>query len=93
LKDVYPEFADRVDFYAITTDPTEGIEELERFKADQGYPWPVGRAGGRMLTDLRVLSQSTKVAFDGTGEIIYRDGYGKGNIEQWTEVLRTLAAQ
>ncbi len=90
MKDVYPEFVDRVDFYAIGQDPFESIETLESYRKKQGYPWPVAEIDPSVLKDLRVLVQSTKIALDHQGIIAYRAGYGAGSPDEWREVFVEL---
>ena len=91
LKDVWPEFADQVAFYAIGVDPTESLDQLDSYREKQGYPWPIAAPGHRMLSDFRVLNQSTKVAIDCGGIITYRDGYGRGDETRWRQVFAELA--
>ena len=69
LKDVWPEFADEVAFYTIGVDPTESLDRLESYKENQGYPWPMAIPSPRMLSDFRVIQQSTKVAIGGNGGV------------------------
>lgn len=88
---MWPEFADQVAFYAIGVDPTESLDRLDSYRENQGYPWPVAMPSPRMLSNFRVLQQSTKVAIDGAGIITYRDGYGRGNVEKWRKVFVELA--
>ena len=90
MKDVYPEFADKVDFYAIGQDPSESLEKLEAYRKSQGYPWPVAEIDPRVLKDLRVLQQSTKIALDHRGIITYRAGYGSGGASVWRQVFNDL---
>ena len=92
MKEVYPEYADKLDFYLVGTDPGEGKERLEKYRDDQGYPWPIGIPEGNMLADFRILTQSTKIAFDENGIITYRDGYGQGNPEIWGSVFSELSS-
>ena len=92
LTKIYPQFADRVDFYAISVDPTETADILEEDKKRGAYPWPVATTNRQLLADLRIVQQSTKVAFDSRGVIVYRAGYGKGDEETWKRVLEDLAA-
>ena len=40
-----------------------------------------------MLEDFNVRIQSTKIAIDFNGVIIYRAGYGQGTIEEWISVF------
>ena len=90
MKDVYPEFEDRVDFYAIGQDPFESIEIMESYRKEQGYPWPVAKIDPGVLKDLRVLVQSTKIALDHQGIIAYRAGYADGSPSEWREVFVDL---
>ena len=93
LKDIYPDYADKVAFYAVGTDPTESLKLLEDYRKRQGYPWPVAEPSRDMLAALGILRQSTKVAFDGHGIITYREGYGRGNADTWRKVFENLTSQ
>ena len=90
MKDVYPEFADKVDFYAIGQSPFESIELLESDRKKEGYPWPVAEIDTDVLKKLRVLRQSTKIALDHQGIISYRAGYGDGGPSEWRQVFIDL---
>ncbi len=92
MKDVYPEYEDGLAFYAVGIDPTENAQTLEQYAKEQGYPWPIAQAGREMLTDLKVIQQSSKLAFDAEGIVTYRAGYGKGNVETWRGVIEGLIA-
>ena len=91
MKGVYPEFADRVAFYAVGQDPTESLEKMERYRKDQGYPWPVAKTDTSTLRKLGVLQTSTKLAVDDRGIINYRAGHGGGNPETWRTVFKQLS--
>ena len=90
MKDVYPEFASDVDFYTVGQDPTETLGDLVRTKERREYPWPVAQPSASMMMDLRVLQESTKVAFDANGVIVYRKR-GGGDNREWAAVFRRLA--
>ena len=93
MKEVYPEYADEVAFYGIGADPSESIEELEAYSVSQGYTWPMAVPESDMLRDLKILVQSSKVAIDGDGVIVYRDGYAQGSDETWRSVFEELAGR
>ena len=93
MKDLYPEFQDKVAFYGVGTAPWETIEDLDKDRIASGYPWPVSLPVGKVLADFRVLSQSTKVAIDPNGVIVYRDSKGRGDVEKWREVFQQLAME
>ena len=91
MKSVYPEFGDQVAFFAIGQDPSESLGEMEQYRERQGHPWPVAKPDPKMLIDLRVIQQSTKIAVDARGLITYRSGYGRGDPDAWRQVFRGLA--
>ena len=91
MKDVYPEFAEQVDFYAVGQDPTESLETMERYRIEQGYPWPVAKTDSQTLRKLGVLQASTKLAVDGRGIINYRAGHGGGDPKTWRQVFIRLS--
>ena len=92
MKDVYPEYAQEVDFYAVASSSALKLSNLENYRAKQNHPWPVAEPLGSMLKDFKILQQSTKIAFDARGVIIYRDGYGAGDPETWSRVFEELSA-
>ena len=92
LKNIYPEFSRDVAFYAVAADPSEDVAALEMQRQREGYPWLVAEPVGTVLRDLEVLVQSTKIAIDSQGVIVYRDGYGRGGEDVWRQVFQKLAA-
>ena len=91
MKDIYPEYADRVAFYAVGQDPTESLELMEAYRKQQGYPWPIAKTDPKTLSTLRVLQQSTKIAVDANGLITYRKAHGF-NPNDWKTVFEDLAS-
>ena len=88
LKEIYPEFTDDVVFISVGGDPTESISDLIKHKDQNDHPWTIAKPLDQMIADLKVTSQSTKIAFNSSGIITYRDGYGKGSKEIWTNWMR-----
>jgi hypothetical protein len=91
MTDVWPEFADKVDFYAIGQSRFESIEDMEAYRIKEGHPWPIAEIDPDVLKDLRVLRQSTKIALDHQGIITYREGYFAGGAAEWRQVFTDLA--
>lgn len=92
LKEVYPEFAGDVAFYAVGAHfgIEEDIETLAMYAEKRGYPWPVATSSFRVLADLGITLHSTKVAFDSDGMIIYRGELGQGDGREWRRVFAEL---
>ena len=92
MKEIYPEYSERVAFFAVGTDPGEELEVMEAYRLREDHPWPVAQPVGSMLRKFQVFQQSTKLAFDANGVIIYREGYRQGNEDTWRRVFEELAA-
>lgn len=94
MGDIYPDYAEYVAFYAVGVHPgiVEDLATLERYRRERGHPWPVAVAPRQLLTDLNVTIQSTKIAFDSSGVITYREGMGRGDNATWRRVFAELAA-
>ena len=91
MKDIQPRFATDVAFIAVDIGDRQDLKELHAFGQEQDYPWSVGRAGRETLKTLDVIVQSTKVAIDTDGVIVYRAGYGEGTSKDWTSVFEMLS--
>ena len=89
LTEVYPPFKDQVDFYAVAFN--ESLSDLQAYQNESSHAGTVARSAGNMVRNFRVTQQSTKVAIDANGVIIYRVGLGRGSASEWTNVFQQLA--
>ena len=90
LTEIYPPFKDKVDLYAVAFN--ESLSDLQSYQNESGHAGTVARPAGNMIRDFRVTQQSTKVAIDANGVIIYRSGYGRGSPSEWESIFKELAA-
>lgn len=93
MKEIYPQYSEDVDFYAIGVHPNvvEDMETLESYRAERDQPWLVATAPSTVMAELGVTIQSTKIAFDSEGTIVYREGMGQGSDEEWHRVFTELS--
>ena len=91
LKDVYPEYQDFVDFYAVNIDMGDDMESLIRFRDEQGHPWPVAQAPSTMPPQYNVPHIPTQVAIDSNGVIAFRGKSGAEPEETWRRVFQELS--
>ena len=93
MKEIYPDYANDVEFYAVGLHPglKEEMKVLKAYKEQHGYPWAVATAHPDLMAKLGVVIQSTKIAFDSNGTITYREGMGAGNEETWRSVFSELS--
>ena len=90
MKEVFPKYSEDILFYAVNIDPSEDIDSISEYGKEQGYSWELAQSNNEMLSDLNVLQQSTKLAFDKDGVIRYRAGFGEGSIDCWGKVFENL---
>ena len=93
MKDIQPRFALKVAFFAVDIGVVSDLGELHAFSQKQDYPWAVGRTNRETLKTLGVNVQSTKIAIDANGVIVYRAGYGKGTGKDWISVFEKLTEE
>ncbi len=75
LSPIVTEYAGEVDFYLVSF--SEDAARLDSYAAGEGYAGITSaQPVGRMLRDLRIVSQSSMLALDGDGVITFRKGYG-----------------
>ena len=82
-----------MDFILIDIGSGFGNEALESFVTEQSYNGIVGIADRGILKLLDVKIQSTKIAIDSEGAIIYREGYGKGGKDEFIDVFSKLSSK
>ena len=81
-----------MNFYGVGFDPTETLEELEAYRTSNEFVYEAAVSVGRVIPTLNIRSQSSKMAIDGSGIIVYRGGYSDGSEAAWRTVFANLAA-
>ena len=66
MRDVYPDYAERVAFFLVAVDPTESLDQLEETRRERSYPWPVAEPVGGMLSELTPLLELSECSFSAT---------------------------
>ncbi|MDA1197075.1 MAG: redoxin domain-containing protein [Nanoarchaeota archaeon] len=89
LKEVIPNYKDKVNIIAIDLDISETKEQLENYKAEFGMDIPFAIATLKILQDYQVTHTTSKYAIK-NGNMIYA-GSGAFSKEQWELLLNKLA--
>ena len=84
-------YNDRVAFYIVGIDPSEGIHILEADRKREGFPWLTAYADQGMMEKLQIYTQPSKLAFNRNGIITHRYGFGKGDFENWSALFDDIA--
>ena len=107
LSEISKNKSSKVGFIIVAINPLENIQEFSeavtlRINNQSGQmfsymdssenDWNIALPLGQMLADFKVRSQSTKIAIDSNGVIVYRDGYGKGDEWLWETIFDKLGS-
>jgi thiol-disulfide isomerase/thioredoxin len=92
LKNVFPEYKDKLIFIAMDLDTTENAETIRQYMRAGGITGVDFTTGDlKVLSDFKVTSTTTKFALGADGSIIYK-GSGAFNEQQWSVLLDALLA-
>jgi len=90
LKNVYEYKKYSVTVVAININPMVSNNHLKTFKEKLELPFNIAEFNSDLMTELSITERSTKIAVDISGNIIYRDSFGRGNYTQWIELFEKL---
>ena len=90
LKDIHPDYADRVGFLAVDVDPNESAGQIAGYKRSEGFAWPMTTADRDMLQDYRVTRQATFATVDADGLIASSVATGSMSDDGWRQVFESL---
>ena len=90
LKEVHPEYADRVNVLAVGVDPGESAEKILDYKNSSGFTWPMTTADSAMLRAYGVTGQATYASLDSNSIILEGVTSGSHNADDWRKVFDGL---
>ena len=73
-------------------DPSEGEKHIASFHEDNGFTWTTSPGDPAMTVEYGIQAQSSKVALDHNGVIVYKSGYGSTEEARWRQLFDELAA-
>ena len=92
LNDVHSSYGNEVYVLMVGVNAASDWEDVDNFAAITKYTGIPLLATKETLQTYGILSQSTKIALDGEGEIVFRKGYGGMAQSDWAELLNELTA-
>ena len=90
LSQVVPRYEGKVDFIAISIDPTDTVEVLTRLAADRNFAFRTAPGNIDAMMQFKVMAQTAKFAIDGEGNIVYRHD-GALTEAEWEYVFSQLS--
>lgn len=91
VNEVYPEYADKIDFVAISVDPTDSDAVLTSLAKDKDFIFETIAGDAELAVKYEVFKQTAKIAVDGQGNIVERHD-GVYTSEEWRELFERLSA-
>ena len=92
LKEVHPEYADRVHVLAVDVDPSEKAEKILSYKESEGFPWPMTTADVQMLKEYHVTRQAAHMTLDANGVVVSGVSYRGETEESWRKLFENLVS-
>ena len=89
LNEVYPTYADEVNFVAVSIDPTDTKEVLVDLAQEKGFVFDSSPGNVQLAIDYDVKKQTAKFAIDKEGNIVSRHD-GALNAEEWTALFESV---
>lgn len=89
LNAVYPDYKDYVSFVSVSVDPTDTNSVLSELSNERNFMFPTSEGNPELARSFNVYAQTTKVAIDSQGNIVYRHD-GVLSEEQWRELFDQL---
>ena len=90
LKNVQPEYADRVGIIAVNVDPLETTERILSYKNAEAFSWPMTAADAEVVRSYNVTRQAGYVALDSNGVVFSSVTYGSKDTDDWREIFEAL---
>ncbi len=89
LKNIYPQYSDKVVFAAVSLDLFENQEVIKKYKDKRGFAGDFSQGNREILSDYNVISTTTKYAIDKNGIVQYR-GVGILSNQNWNILFSQL---
>ena len=90
LENAYDSKKYSVTVIAVNINPMVSNDHLKTFKKNLELTYNIAEFNSDLMTQLNITERSTKIAVDTSGNIIYRDSFGRGNYTQWVELFEKL---
>ena len=90
LQDAWQQYADRIDVIALSVEETDTIKKLQRFAAQNGLGFLIGRDENGIFNRMRGNAIPTTLIVDRDGKIVYVDVGAKISTAAFTELFDSL---
>ncbi len=89
LKNIYPQYKDKVDFLAVDLDTTETIDQIKNYQQKNGYTWQFAPGNLDILQSYNIKSTTSKFGITPQQKITYLKA-GVINSAEWDSLFKSL---
>lgn len=90
ISEVYPEFKDRVNFVAISIDPTDDKEVMTNLAKEKNLDFPLVKGTPQVMIDFGVDSQATTVGINEEGYVEFQKDKKVLTADQYRDLFEQL---
>ncbi len=90
LQEAWQQYADRIDVIALSVEETDTVKKLQRFAAQNGLSFLIGRDENSIFSRMRGNAIPTTLIVDRDGKIVFVDVGAKISTAAFTELFDSL---
>jgi thiol-disulfide isomerase/thioredoxin len=90
LNSTHPPVEDEISVLVVGFDPTESLDKIRDYKEGRNYPWAFAMYNKDVITELKIVSQASKVGISLEGDVVFTEGYGIVSEDGWNDLFREL---
>lgn len=72
ISEVYPEYKNKLNFVAVSIDPTDDKKVMSKLAGEKGFEFPVAAGNPQLMLDFGVESQATTVGINEEGYVEFQ---------------------
>ena len=90
ISEVYPEYKDRVNFVAISIDPTDDEEVMMKLAKEKNLNFPIVKGTPKVMIDFGVQTQATTVGINKEGYVVFQKNKKVLTADEYRELFEQL---
>lgn len=90
IAEVYPEYKDRVNFVAISIDPTDDNEVMTKLAKEKNLDFPLVKGTPQVMLDFGVESQATTVGVNADGYVEFQKDKSVLTADEYRDLFEQL---
>ncbi|MGQ1948794.1 peroxiredoxin family protein [Geofilum sp. OHC36d9] len=90
ISEVYPEYKDRVNFVAISIDPTDDDQVMTKLAKEKNINFPLVKGTPKVMIDFGVKTQATTVGINKAGYVAFQKDKAVLTADEYRELFEQL---